>query len=63
MTNGMSNVTDNQILAPSAPQRPLGDRLRELTDADLKMIQGQGVGVEFNNTFDNAFKNGFKNVA
>ena len=57
------NQTDNQLLAPVAPRGPLGERLLEVTDADLKMIQGQGLGTEVANSFDNHFDNGFKNIA
>ena len=61
MTNEMHNVTDHQM-PPNALPQPLRERLLELADADLRVIQGQGTG-EFTHSFDNAFKNGFKNVA
>jgi hypothetical protein len=62
MTNDVIIATDNQMLEPSVAQRPLGERLLELTDADLQMIQGQGrLGKEFNNSFDNSFDNAFDN--
>jgi hypothetical protein len=63
MTNELNTATDNRILAPSAPPQSLGERLRELTDADLKMMQGHGASTESASPFDNAFKNGFKNIA
>lgn len=61
MTNETNNATANQM-APNALPQPLRERLLELADADLRLIQGQAIG-EFTNTFDNAFKNGFKNIA
>ena len=63
MTNEINIATDNRILAPSASPQSLGERLRELADADLRMMQGQGAGAESANPFDNAFNNGFKNIA
>ena len=62
MTNETNNVMDNQM-APNAPPRSLAERLLEIAEADLLLIQGRGIGTEFSNSFDNAFKNGFKNIA
>jgi hypothetical protein len=56
MTNEMNTAT-------SASPQSLGERLRELTDADLRMMQGQGAGAESASPFDNAFNNSFKNIA
>lgn len=55
--------TDNPMLTPAASREPLGERLLKVTEADLKMIQGQGLDTEFANSFDNHFDNGFKNIA
>lgn len=62
MTKETHHATDNQM-APNAPLNPLRERLLQLEDADLCLIQCQASGTEFSNTFDNAFKNGFKNIA